>query len=758
MGKKSKGLSIKFKLILFSLCISLIPIAVITTIYFFNARNTIKKQTLAWLTAIAESRKAHLITSLEAEKGRIEDFASDGFIRDSLEAIKHKEAFWEGLVVSLNNHLLRNKKPLDPHLLAISIANMDGKIVASTSERFIGKDISDQEVFLQTISKSQDGAYIGQPTYVPYLQADCIFFAALITCKEGAGNAMGVIINTHTLDALSDITTNRVGMGETGEVYLVNRDKIMLTESRFIKGASLKQVVDTEPIRKIVREGKEMTGIYPDYRGVPIVGASAYIPEYGWTLLTEIDEAEAFASIRTLGIIALIIGFVSAAVVTIVGIIFALSTARPIRKLIVATDKFKDGNLKFRAKIARGDEIGILACSFNDMANELEKAITEQEQTEEELRMLNESLELRVAERTAELTIANDLLQGEITERKRMVDQNKTIIGTALDGFWIVDTQGRVIDANDAYCQLIGYNREELLNMGISDVEALETPKDTAQRIQKVIKTGSDRFETKHKRKDGEIVDIEVSVNFIDIEGGRFFAFMRDITERKRMAGQIETSLKEKEVLLREIHHRVKNNMQVIISMLMLQSGHVRADNIDDILKDCQSRIKAMALVHEKLYQTKDLANVNFHEYTKHLTNDIFRSFGGSVCYIELKIDVENIDLDIDTSILCGLIMNELISNALKYAFLPPSTGAADSSNGSRGEITITMRRSVDSKSEIEFIIRDNGIGMPEELDFRNTKTLGLPLVNILVKQLEGEVNLNRGKGTEFQIKFNVPQ
>ncbi len=148
MGNKFAGPSIKFKLILFSLCISLIPIAVITTIYFFNARNTLRKQTLAWMSAVAESRKAHLMASLEAGKGRIIDFASDGFIRDSLEAIEHKEAFWEGLVVNMNNHLLRNKKPLDPHILAISIANMDGKIIASTSERFIGKDISDQEVFL----------------------------------------------------------------------------------------------------------------------------------------------------------------------------------------------------------------------------------------------------------------------------------------------------------------------------------------------------------------------------------------------------------------------------------------------------------------------------------------------------------------------------------------------------------------------------------------------------------------------------------
>lgn len=600
MGNKFTGPSIKFKLLLFSFCISLIPIAIITTIYFFNARNTLKKQTLAWMTAVVESRKAHLVASLEAKKGRTIDFSSDGFIRDSLEAIVHKEVFSEGVVVSLNNHLLRNKKPLDPHIVAITVANKDGMVVASTSETLIGKDISDRAVFLQAISENQERAYIGQPVHIPYLQADCIPIATLLTTRVG-GDAMGVISNVYGIAVLSEITTNRAGMGGTGEVYLVNRDRLMLTESRFIKGSLLKQVVDTEPVRKISREGKEMTGIYPNYRGVPIVGASAYIPEYGWTLLAEIDEAEAFAPIRMLGIVAMVIGGISAAVVAGGGIIFALSAARPIKKLIVATDKFKAGDLKYRAEIGRSDEIGLLAYSFNDMADGLEKTIIEQ----------------------------------------------------------------------------------------------------------------------------------------------------------TRIARNLEISLKEKEVLLKEIHHRVKNNMQVIISMHMLQSRYIRTDNIGDMLKDIQRRIKAMALVHEKLYQSGDLANVNFYDYTKHLTNDIFRSFGSSISNIELKIDVENIYLDIDTSVLCGLIINELITNSLKYAFPTSSAGAAGRPNGSRGKINVTMRRNEDSKSEIELIISDNGIGMPEDLDFRNTKTLGLHLVNTLVKQLgDGEVNLNRGKGTEFQIKF----
>ena len=213
--------------------------------------------------------------------------------------------------------------------------------------------------------------------------------------------------------------------------------------------------------------------------------------------------------------------------------------------------------------------------------------------------------------------------------------------------------------------------------------------------------------------------------------------------EHKRMEEQIKASLKEKEVLLREIHHRVKNNMQVISSLLRLQSEYIKDKKYIEMLKESQNRIRSMAFIHEKLYQSKDLANIDFNRYIKSLTDDLFRSYGVSTDKIALKMDIESVSLGVDAAIPCGLIINELVSNSLKHAF----------PGGREGEIKIVLRRT-DGK-EIELLVSDDGVGIPEDLDFRNTESLGLQLVTGLSEdQLQGKIELNRAKGTEFRIRF----
>jgi two-component system response regulator len=218
--------------------------------------------------------------------------------------------------------------------------------------------------------------------------------------------------------------------------------------------------------------------------------------------------------------------------------------------------------------------------------------------------------------------------------------------------------------------------------------------------------------------------------------------FITDITERKEAEERLKASLKEKEVLLREIHHRVKNNLQIIFSLLNLQSGYIRDSHALDMFRECQNRVRSMALIHEVLYQAKDLARVNFAEYIKNLALNLFRSYGVSSEVISLNISVREVMLEIDTAIPCGLIINELVSNSLKYAF----------PGGKTGKITIDMH--LEDGNQLILIVSDDGVGLPAGLDFRNTETLGLQLVNTLTDQLKGLIEVQGKQGTEFKIIF----
>ncbi len=211
----------------------------------------------------------------------------------------------------------------------------------------------------------------------------------------------------------------------------------------------------------------------------------------------------------------------------------------------------------------------------------------------------------------------------------------------------------------------------------------------------------------------------------------------------QREAAKTESSLQEKELLLREIHHRVKNNLQVISSLLGLQSRYRKDEHAIEMAQESQNRIKVMALIHEKLYRSKDFANVEFNDYIKNLVNDLFASYKVSTSRISLKMDIENISLGIDTAIPTGLIVNELVTNCLKYAF------KADK----EGEIRISLR--LLDGGEKELIVSDNGIGLPDSLDIKKAESLGLRMItNLTERSLHGKVNINKGDGTEFQIIF----
>ena len=204
----------------------------------------------------------------------------------------------------------------------------------------------------------------------------------------------------------------------------------------------------------------------------------------------------------------------------------------------------------------------------------------------------------------------------------------------------------------------------------------------------------------------------------------------------------IESSLKEKEVLLKEIHHRVKNNLQIISSLLNLQSAYIKDKASIEIFKESQNRVRSMALIHEKLYQSKDMSQIDFSGYVSELISNLFSSYSLNSSMITLHQEINNIMLGIDLAINLGLIINELVSNSFKHAY----------PEGSKGNLYISMKK---KDKQYELIIEDDGIGFPKHIDYKQTESLGLQLIITLVEQIGGEITLYTEKGTKFKITFN---
>jgi PAS domain S-box-containing protein len=219
---------------------------------------------------------------------------------------------------------------------------------------------------------------------------------------------------------------------------------------------------------------------------------------------------------------------------------------------------------------------------------------------------------------------------------------------------------------------------------------------------------------------------------------------VQDITERKEVMEALKASLSEKEVLLKEIHHRVKNNMQVISSLVSLQADGSKDETVREVLKDVTYRVRSMALVHEKLYQSNDLARIDFAEYVRSLLSYLWRAHGDAAASVRLTLDLEPVSLPVDTAVPCGLILNELAGNALKHAFR----------GRSEGEVTVSLQNSVDGR--IRLSLADNGVGLPPGFDWREAPSLGLNLVRLLSKQLVANVEVSGEEGTRFEIVFQV--
>jgi PAS domain S-box-containing protein len=310
------------------------------------------------------------------------------------------------------------------------------------------------------------------------------------------------------------------------------------------------------------------------------------------------------------------------------------------------------------------------------------------------------------------------------------------------------DAEGRYRFVNRGYAERFGFSRDDVVGKHIPEVLGEAAYASFRAYVERALA--------------GEPVEFEVEVPYQTLgprwmhcayvperdEAGAVrghIAVVTDVTTRKRMEAQLEASLHEKEVLLKEIHHRVKNNFQVVSSFLRLQASFIKAPELHAIFEECQNRIYAMALVHQRLYQAESLASIDFGPYLDALGAHLLRSHGVDPQRIQLTSTVEHMSLTIDTAIPCGLLVNELVSNALRHAFPP----------GRAGHLWVTLRREVDG--QLRLTVRDDGVGLPEGIDFQTTNSFGLRLVGLLARQLRATVTLGRHPGTSVTLTFAEP-
>jgi PAS domain S-box-containing protein len=338
----------------------------------------------------------------------------------------------------------------------------------------------------------------------------------------------------------------------------------------------------------------------------------------------------------------------------------------------------------------------------------------------------------------------------DISTRKRLEERFRRVVESAPNAMVMIRSNGQIEMVNAQAERVFGYRRDELLGQPIEILipERFRGHHPDLRHAffgdprSRPMGAGRDLYGL---HKDGSEFPVEIGLNPIETEEGTMvLSAVVDISDRKHKEDRIQMALKEKEILLGEIHHRVKNNLQVVDSLLALQSSKFEDETVRALLQESQGRIRSMALIHQTLYESKDFARVDFGEFLDRLVPSLVSSYSVDPGRITLEISAADVSLPINVAIPCGLIVNELISNALKHAF----------PGDRRGEIEVDLERHGDDRAQLT--VSDNGVGIGEGTDLAKAATLGLQLVSLLTDQLGGTLDLHRSGPTRFSLEFPV--
>ncbi len=331
-------------------------------------------------------------------------------------------------------------------------------------------------------------------------------------------------------------------------------------------------------------------------------------------------------------------------------------------------------------------------------------------------------------------------------KRKKAEERYGTLIESARDIISTITVDGKFTSLNSAFEEITGWSAKKWIGI---EFKRLVHPDDMAKAEQNFRNTFDGNIskpnEVRFLCKNGEYFTGEVLITplYTGDKINEILGLVRDITERKKSEESIRNSLREKETLLKEIHHRVKNNLQIISSLLQLQTNKLSDPFITDILKDLRTRVIAMTIIHKQFYQSEFLSRIDIKNYAEQLTQQLFYIYGINQDSISFSVISDKIELDMETALPCGLIINEIISNSIKHAF----KGII------KPEIILDFKKTEDDRYVLN--IKDNGIGFNNAVNFKNAESMGLQLINTLVNQLDGQIRLNSENGTEYTLTFS---
>lgn len=350
------------------------------------------------------------------------------------------------------------------------------------------------------------------------------------------------------------------------------------------------------------------------------------------------------------------------------------------------------------------------------------------------------------------VTEAGELLHSiviDATERKQVrrdlaesEQYLRTILETTTDGFWLIDLDGRIVDANSAYCRMSGYEREEILELRAYDIDADMDEHGVHDQIRKIVHSGNEVFETRHVRRDGSVFDVEVTASALDSYGGALVCFCRDISPRKANERRIQSLLAQQEVIMGEVHHRIKNDMILVRSMLELQAGASDEAHCVHALQDAARRVEVFSRAYTHMYENDSVQWVHLPA----LVNDLVEDLGDSAVPrgVRVEVDVADITIAARESVSVGIILNELVTNAAKYAF-----------NGGGGD-RLVVAAAFDGTGTLRLEISDNGPGFPASSLHDGEVGYGITVARTLAEQHDGYIELENDGGARATAVVRV--